>query len=649
MPNNGDTSNYTSVFRLAPPNGPHRRAIKRNRQVVSCVPCRARKLKCDRQQPCNSCVKRGDAASCRFFGNPCAATADNSAAAAAAAAHAPSPVPRTEVQARLQRLVGLVNRLRDQHAPDDGDAGPTAAAAARKSDATGGAAAAEPLVSDMGYRGTDAPLAASLGQTPTSGSLDNREGSNVCFAGDLHYAAVLEAIQDLQGMFNAEAPVHLSARSPPSRPQPAEEEPHGDTQRSRVPVQFQLYGPVAPLTTQEILDNLPPRAECDMILTFFFQPNYIVPMVIHGGQFQRTYDAFWKDPGAANPLWISVLFSFLSTAVFQQASKAAGGEGLRSTGLKDPAAREKIEALSSMSHRCLVSGGFVEGKPYSVEAALLFGMHLGLQKRDTDPVCWHTIGTAVRLAQRLGYHRDPTRLNRNRARAKISPFEGEMRRRTWYTLEHFDLVYSFLLGVPPIVHGDDVDAQLPSNLRDEDFDEDSRALPPPRPASDCTPALSYVYHSRQVQVLRRVVRQALAVARPPYADVARLDAELRALRGDVPPSLAYRPVRKSGFADVPDVIMRRVLFEVTHLKSVCVLHRRYLTSERGDAAYERSREACRGASLRLLDVQAELDEHSGEGGRLYEKRYMMTSMAFHDFLLAAMCLCLDLVAGGRER
>lgn len=61
--------------------------------------------------------------------------------------------------------------------------------------------------------------------------------------------------------------------------------------------------------------------------------------------------------------------------------------------------------------------------------------------------------------------------------------------------------------------------------------------------------------------------------------------------------------------------------------------------------YEGSREACRDASLRLLSLQAEFDEHSGDGGRLYEKRYMFTDpMGHHDFLLAAMCICLDLIA-----
>ena len=69
MPSNGTISDHVSVFRLATaPSDPHRKVIKRNRQVVSCTACRSRKLRCDRRQPCGSCLKRSDAEGCRFFG-----------------------------------------------------------------------------------------------------------------------------------------------------------------------------------------------------------------------------------------------------------------------------------------------------------------------------------------------------------------------------------------------------------------------------------------------------------------------------------------------------------------------------------------------------------------------------------------------------
>lgn len=317
-------------------------------------------------------------------------------------------------------------------------------------------------------------------------------------------------------------------------------------------------------------------------------------------------------------------------------------------GIKDAGAKETIESYSSMAYRCLVAGDHLLGKPHSVEAALLFVLHLVLQKRDTDPICWHTFGVAIRLAQRMGYHRDPSLLNRS-SKMNISPFHAEMRRRTWCTLEHLDLSFSFLLGVPPIVHSDEVDTQLPSNLHDEEFSEHSTSLPKSRPASDFTPALPYIYHSRQVQILRRVVKQAIAITQPSYADVVRLDGDLRRLHQDVPPYLRYRPIRESSFADAPDIIVRRMLFEIIHLKGMCVLHRRYLTTGRENAVYDRSREACLDASLRLLDLHAEFDEQSVDGGRLYEKRYMVTNSGLHVFLLAAMCLCLDLVAGSGNR
>lgn len=39
---------------------------KRNRTQLSCTSCRHGKLKCDRQQPCSQCVRKGRASQCTF-------------------------------------------------------------------------------------------------------------------------------------------------------------------------------------------------------------------------------------------------------------------------------------------------------------------------------------------------------------------------------------------------------------------------------------------------------------------------------------------------------------------------------------------------------------------------------------------------------
>lgn len=46
---------------------------RRDKPIVSCILCRRRKLKCDRQQPCKTCVDRGLALSCTYVQNAPAA------------------------------------------------------------------------------------------------------------------------------------------------------------------------------------------------------------------------------------------------------------------------------------------------------------------------------------------------------------------------------------------------------------------------------------------------------------------------------------------------------------------------------------------------------------------------------------------------
>ena len=68
---------------------------KRSRILLSCAPCRNSKLKCDREQPCGQCLKKGRADAC---------------------AYAPKPEkkrPAKGMSARLKRLEGMVREMMD--------------------------------------------------------------------------------------------------------------------------------------------------------------------------------------------------------------------------------------------------------------------------------------------------------------------------------------------------------------------------------------------------------------------------------------------------------------------------------------------------------------------------------------------------------
>lgn len=285
--------------------------------------------------------------------------------------------------------------------------------------------------------------------------------------------------------------------------------------------------------------------------------------------------------------------------------------------------------------QALLTGQYMKAKPYSVESVLLYGVCKYIQKDEHDTDAWMTMGISTRLAMKMGYHRDPCRLT------NISPFEGEMRRRTFFILEAFDLLLSFQAGLPAMIHEDECDTEPPSNLFDADFEEECKAIPPSRPPTDLTPMLYYVYKSRIARIFRRIYRHALSFRTSSYEETMRLDAELGKAHQDIPPSLRVKRLALS-FTDPPYIILNRLYSDLVYLKSVCVLHRKYLSENRFAPCYNYSRKACGDAALQVLRHQAEFHEACQPEGLFYDHRWMLSSLSSHDFLLAAMITCLDL-------
>lgn len=96
-----------------------------------------------------------------------------------------------------------------------------------------------------------------------------------------------------------------------------------------------------------------------------------------------------------------------------------------------------------------------------MEAVLPYALCKHLQKDDPDADTLMIMGVSARLAVRMGYHRDPRHL------VKFSPFESEMRRRTFFVIVDLDLLLSFQAGLPAIIHEEEYDTEPPSNLFDD--------------------------------------------------------------------------------------------------------------------------------------------------------------------------------------
>ncbi|KAI1488879.1 fungal-specific transcription factor domain-containing protein [Biscogniauxia mediterranea] len=590
-------SYQTTVFRAQPTDGLPRKIQKRNRPPVSCLLCRTRKVKCDRQQPCERCVKSGEANFCEYA--PRAARKPRPAEVRshvdARAKH--EPVSRPVLQVRLQKLEEMVNGLMYNAHNQDHVVLNTPSSSDQRTEAD--------ARSDLG-----SPPSLSAPGAPMHPTTQVGEGN---YVGGTHWKSILESIHDIQGILESEAD---APRTPSPQPSQSWTSDSPDI----------IFGRQALITHEQAVARLPPRTKTDHLVLLYFRHRFTTAPYIHTNKFQREYDGFWRDPSSVSLLWISCLASMLFVA-----SSIAISKG--DSGMLDPPQPEKLIALAT---ECLVSGDYLSGKPYSVEALMLHSYTVLQRSREIDSSLWAKFGLTARLAQRMGYHRDPKHLS------NVTPFEGELRRRLWFFIEVFDVIFSFQLGMPPIVRDDECDTESPSNLYDSDFDENVMTLPPPRPPTEPTTTLYLCYKSRLCRLLRRVIRFALSIHPPSYIDVIKLDDEIQEYHSQVPAPLQIRPIRSYSFTDQTFDIMHRLMLELMYLKSLCVLHRPYLNREKDNPRYDRSRNTCREAALRILDLHAEYEEESRPGGRLYEDKYMLSALTLHDFLIASMILCLDL-------
>lgn len=291
--------------------------------------------------------------------------------------------------------------------------------------------------------------------------------------------------------------------------------------------------------------------------------------------------------------------------------------------------------LQQMAAHCLVSCSYATAKRYALEALLLYLQSQFMTNTASQAQLWLEFGTVVRLAFRMGYHRDP------RVLADITTFEGEMRRRVWLNIVQLDALASFHIGLPSMIPTEYCDTEAPRNLYDTDLSNDMDTLPPSRPYTEVTPLLYGIVKSGIMAVFKKIVAHTQSLASPKYDETIALDHEMKEVYEKIPEVFRRRDVGQS-FMDSSDIILQRCTLELLCLKGIVVLHRRYIRHEPRNPTFEPSRRLCLEAALEILDRQADLHQATQPGGRLHQDMWVVTSLTVHDFLLAAMVVCLDL-------
>ncbi|PLB45462.1 hypothetical protein P170DRAFT_512152 [Aspergillus steynii IBT 23096] len=569
---------------------------KRTRVQLSCTACRSRKLKCCRTHPCTNCKRRGEAHSCTFIGRGPRGRASNG--------HA-NP---TQVQDRLQHLENLILSLTQKKTLEQNQGG---------SEALGDRENGSPQ--DDNQAMLDTPVSHDSVETKNS-SIDASskllvKDTGTSYIDGAHWSAILEEINGVKEYLEESDDVS------------DEEDEEEDS--SDVATPTLLFGLSKPASKEDLLADIPPRPVTDRLISQFFNSSEPFIVIFHIFTFQSEYNKFWEYPEKTSLPWLGLIYGILtmSVSIHQRLQ-----EPLPSP-LKDPA--NALATFRKRTAQCLAQSNYTKPGRYKVEALFLCTMGEFYRTNDAQVGVSFMLGLTIRLAMRMGYHRDPQHF------PGISPFDGEIRRRVWGIMSQLDCLISFQVGVPRTIQDWQHDVELPRNLSDEDIYPDMEQLPPSKPDNELT-ATSYARaKSRIMSVFGKI--SDLAYSREPvtYEKTLGIDRRLEEAHNMVTPTFKMRPLDQS-IADPAELILRRYTLQLLYLKARCVLHRRYLGEVHSDLRYAYSRWVCMSASKEILRHQADLYHETQPGGILYRERQFPNSLQYADYLLAAMIICLEL-------
>lgn len=327
-------------------------------------------------------------------------------------------------------------------------------------------------------------------------------------------------------------------------------------------------------------------------------------------------------------MWIGLLFSIMSMSAFlQQYDIEAAGKSLQDT-------RNSLETFRSLTIHCLVAANYVETGRYTIET---LAIHFAVDQNmniDTEFGNWLLIGVIVRLAMRMGLHRDPSHWPR------IQPMQAEMRRRIWVALYQMDFFTSTQVGLPRIIKDSQCDACLPvfsykCNIEPETSQNQREVA-----LTYYTPIMHIVQRHKVIKVAAEIY-DATETAPAVPARTAALAAKLDRAVDTIPEHFKYKPFELS-IGESPINILHRILLDILIHKAVYLLHRRSFVNSFNGTEISQPTELCIKSALAILDHHRRMDEESQPGGVMFSIRWKLATSLNHEFLQATMILCFAL-------
>ena len=324
---------------------------------------------------------------------------------------------------------------------------------------------------------------------------------------------------------------------------------------------------------------LPCRMEVDSLVAIYLDQFEQIHRIIHIPSFRKEYAQFWDPARTRTAAFTCLILAIMGISscldehhLPRKFDKLVSSSHTRA--LRWIEAAEQFQARQSEKHRRLIH--------YQIACLIYLAKRVNTVKKKRF---WKSAGAMTQDAISVGLHREPGNLSQS---VQITPFNQEMRRRIWETIQSYDVQASFDHGLPTILSSLHYDAHPPRNIDDDEFDEGSAELPPSKPSTEYTFS-SYQYLSRQSLALRVELNRVLTG--PPedldYEQVIRytneINQEIDALPSwDVGGSHAAR----QGVLKKP--LLAYTLLHIQLRQYIIPLHQPYLKLRKTNSKYQYS-------------------------------------------------------------
>ncbi|KIX92068.1 uncharacterized protein Z520_12222 [Fonsecaea multimorphosa CBS 102226] len=403
------------VQAAAPENAPTSNSTAPRLNPRSCVTCRRRKVRCNKENPCANCVRAG--IECVFPGP-------------GRAPRKPRKPPDAELLARLRRLEGVVHSLGAQ-VDENGIVSPALTGSTDIRARFGEVQSSDSPVSDR--------------SDPKRQSIDKHFGRLVInedrsrYVNSAFWTGMSDEIAEMRDLLD------------PSSTEDGDEVQSPETDRQSNHQAF-LFGYSS---VMQDLRELHPSPSQIFILWEVFKENVDpVVRILHRPTaktiLMNAASSIDRVSKPAEALLFSIYFGAVVSLTPEQCRQLLDEDKqslLKKYRFATEQALARADFLNSSSLMCLQALSFF----------LIFVRHC-----DDSRLVWALGGLAIHLAQSLGIHRDGTHFG-------LNPFDTEMRRRLWWQISLLDNRAAEDHGVDPSFNDQFYDTKVPANLNDDDI------------------------------------------------------------------------------------------------------------------------------------------------------------------------------------